>query len=136
MVNFQIQKQQCFSFIRTETITIKIRQTSIDLILIVFFLLITTFDLIFSHKFNMNSSLELSYNTDTTKLVIPEYGRNIQKMVRHAIKIENNEERNKAAKVIIKVMDLINPNTRNSNSEEHAQKLWAHLHIISTSNLM
>ena len=83
----------------------------------------------------MKSSLELAYNTDTTKLVIPEYGRNIQKMVHHAIKIENNEERNKAAKVIIKVMDLINPNTRNSNSEEHAQKLWAHLHIISDFEL-
>ena len=32
-------------------------------------------------------------------------------------------------------MDLINPNTRNSNSEEHAQKLWAHLHIISNFEL-
>ena len=83
----------------------------------------------------MKTSLELAYNTDTTKLVIPEYGRNIQKMVQHAIKIDNNEERNKAAKVIIKVMDLINPNTRNSNSEEHAQKLWAHLHIISNFEL-
>ena len=83
----------------------------------------------------MRTSLELAYNTDTTKLVIPEYGRNIQKMVQHAIKIDNNEERNKAAKVIIKVMDLINPNTRNSNSEEHAQKLWAHLHIISNFEL-
>ena len=83
----------------------------------------------------MKTSLELAYNTDTTKLVIPEYGRNIQKMVQHAIKIDNNEERNKAAKVIIKVMDLINPNNRNSNSEEHSQKLWAHLHIISNFEL-
>ena len=83
----------------------------------------------------MKTSLELAYNTDTIKLVIPEYGRNIQKMVQHAIKIDNNEERNKAAKVIIKVMDLINPNNRNSNSEEHSQKLWAHLHIISNFEL-
>lgn len=83
----------------------------------------------------MRSSLELAYNTDTKKLVIPEYGRNIQKMVQHAIKIENTEQRNKSANVIIKVMDLINPNTNNSNSEEHAQKLWAHLHIISNFEL-
>jgi len=83
----------------------------------------------------MRSSLELAYNTDTTKLVIPEYGRNIQKMVQHAIKIEDTEQRNKSASVIIKVMDLINPNTNNSNSEEHAQKLWAHLHIISNFEL-
>lgn len=83
----------------------------------------------------MRSSLELAYNTDTKKLVIPEYGRNIQKMVQHAIKIEDSEQRNKSANVIIKVMDLINPNTNNSNSEEHAQKLWAHLHIISNFEL-
>ena len=83
----------------------------------------------------MRSSLELAYNTDTTKLVIPEYGRNIQKMVQHAIKIEDTEQRNKSANVIIKVMDLINPNTNHSNSEEHAQKLWAHLHIISNFEL-
>ena len=64
----------------------------------------------------MSSTLNLSYNTDTNKLIIPEYGRNVQKMINHAVKIEQREERNKAAKVIIKVMDLINPNTRNNNS--------------------
>ena len=83
----------------------------------------------------MSSTLNLSYNTDTNKLVIPEYGRNVQKMINHAVKIEEREERNKAAKVIIKVMDLINPNTRNNNSEEHGQKLWAHLIIISNFEL-
>ena len=83
----------------------------------------------------MSSTLNLAYNTDTKKLVIPEYGRNVQKMVNHAVKIEQRDERNKAAKVIIEVMDLINPNTRNNNSEEHGQKLWAHLHIISNFEL-
>ena len=83
----------------------------------------------------MSSTLNLSYNTDTNKLIIPEYGRNVQKMINHAVKIEQREERNKAAKVIIKVMDLINPNTRNNNSEEHGQKLWAHLLIISNFEL-
>ena len=32
-------------------------------------------------------------------------------------------------------MDLINPNTKNNNSEEHGHKLWAHLHIISNFEL-
>ena len=83
----------------------------------------------------MSSTLDLSYNTDTNKLIIPEYGRNVQKMVQHAIKIQDRDQRNKAAKVIIKVMDLINPNTKNNNSEEHGHKLWAHLHIISNFEL-
>jgi hypothetical protein len=33
-------------------------------------------------------------------------------------------------------MDLINPKTKNNNnSEEHAQKLWSHLHIMSNFEL-
>lgn len=84
----------------------------------------------------MTSSLDLAYNTNMEKLTIPEYGRNVLKMIEHAKKIENKEERNKAAKVIIKVMDLISPGPKhNSNSEEHLQKLWSHLHIISNFEL-
>ena len=84
----------------------------------------------------MTSSLDLAYNTDLEKLTIPEYGRNIQKMIEYAKKIEDKEERNKSAKVIIKVMDLINPgNKSNGSTEEHQQKLWAHLHIISNFDL-
>jgi len=84
----------------------------------------------------MTSSLDLAYNTDLENLMIPEYGRNIHKMVEHAKKIEDREERNKCVKAIVKVMDLINPNTRNNNnSEEHQQKLWSHLFIISNFDL-
>ena len=84
----------------------------------------------------MISSLDLAYNTDLENLMIPEYGRNIHKMVEHAKKIEDREERNKCVKAIVKVMDLINPNTRNNNnSEEHQQKLWSHLFIISNFDL-
>ena len=84
----------------------------------------------------MTSSLDLAYNTDLENLIIPEYGRNIHKMVEHAKKIEDREERNKCVKAIVKVMDLINPNTRNNNnSEEHQQKLWSHLFIISNFDL-
>ena len=37
----------------------------------------------------MSSTLDLSYNTDTNKLLIPEYGRNVEKMVQHAVKIQD-----------------------------------------------
>jgi|TARA_B110000305_G_C19446131_1_gene644927 hypothetical protein len=84
----------------------------------------------------MRSTLELGYNTDMGKLAIPEYGRNIHKMVEHAIKIQDKDERQKCVNVIVKVMDLINPNTKTTNNiEEHAQKLWAHLHIIANFEL-
>ena len=71
----------------------------------------------------MSSTLNLSYNTDINKLIIPEYGRNVQKNDKSCSKIEEREERNKAAKAIIKVMDLINQ-IGNNTPEEHNKKLW------------
>ena len=43
----------------------------------------------------MGNSLELAYNTEEAKMIIPEYGRNVQKMIDHAITIEDKTERKK-----------------------------------------
>ncbi|MAN59007.1 MAG: methionyl-tRNA formyltransferase, partial [Flavobacteriaceae bacterium] len=40
----------------------------------------------------------LEYNSDRPHLIIPEYGRHIQKMIEHTVAIEDREERNKSAK--------------------------------------
>lgn len=89
----------------------------------------------------------LEYNTARNKLVIREYGRNIQKMIEAAVKIENPEKRNEAAKAIVKAMSLVNPSVstaanNNANdlkkqreSLEYWQKLWDHLFIISDYQL-
>lgn len=77
--------------------------------------------------------MELEYNTQLDPLVIKEYGRNVQRMVRHAITIEDREERNLAVKGIIQVMGLINPDDKKGN--DHEQKLWDHLHIMSDFKL-
>ena len=66
-------------------------------------------------------------------MVIPEYGRNIQKMVEHAISIEDREERNKIANAIISVMGQLNPHLRDIADFKH--KLWDHLFIISDYKL-
>ncbi len=84
----------------------------------------------------MQQTLDLAYNTDHNDLVIPEYGRNVHLMVQHAMSISDRDERNKCAETIVKVMDLINPNAKkNSNAEEHHQKLWSQLFIISNFQL-
>lgn len=77
--------------------------------------------------------MELEYNTQLEPLVIKEYGRNVQRMVRHAITIEDKEERNLAVKGIIQVMGLINPDDKKGN--DHEQKLWDHLHIMADFKL-
>ena len=75
----------------------------------------------------------LEYNTERPKLIIPEYGRHIQKMVDHAVSIEDKEERNKVAKSIISVMGNLNPHLRDVPDFQH--KLWDQLFIIADFEL-
>lgn len=75
----------------------------------------------------------LEYNSERSKLIIPEYGRHLQKMVEHAVKIENDAERNKVAKSIIAVMGNMNPHLRDVSDFQH--KLWDQLFIISDFKL-
>jgi hypothetical protein len=76
---------------------------------------------------------ELEYNSERSKLIIPEYGRHIQKMVEHAVEIEDDAERNKVAKAIIAVMGNMNPHLRDVPDFQH--KLWDQLFIISDFKL-
>lgn len=69
------------------------------------------------------------YNSQRKKLVLPEYGRHIQKMVDYVSTIEDPEERNRMARILISVMGNLNPHLRDINDFKH--KLWDHLHVIS-----
>jgi len=76
---------------------------------------------------------ELEYNSERSKLIIPEYGRHIQKMVEHTVEIADDEERNRMAKAIIAVMGNLNPHLRDVPDFQH--KLWDQLFIISDFKL-
>lgn len=76
---------------------------------------------------------KLLYNTERVRLYIPEYGRNVQKMVDYLKTIEDRDKRNEQAKAVIKVMEIINPAVKLLENYEH--KLWDHLHIISDFSL-
>ena len=76
---------------------------------------------------------QLEYNTERPHLIIPEYGRHIQKMVDHCLAIEDKEARNKCAKSIIAVMGNLNPHLRDVPDFQH--KLWDQLFIISDFKL-
>lgn len=75
----------------------------------------------------------LTYNTEKEQIVITEYGRCIQEMVKKLPEIENREERTEAARYIISVMVQMNPGIKQSSDYEH--KLWDHLYIISGYSL-
>ncbi len=77
--------------------------------------------------------MEYDYNTRRSKMILPEYGRNIQKMVNHLLTIDDRDERNRAANTVIAVMGNLNPHLRDVNDFKH--KLWDHLAIISDFKL-
>lgn len=65
--------------------------------------------------------------------MLPEYGRNVQNMILHAMEIEDREERNRAAQAIIEVMGQLNPHLRDVDDFKH--KLWTHLFVMSDFRL-
>ena len=75
----------------------------------------------------------LDDNTQREKLLMPEYGREIQKMVDHAVSLPDKEERLKCAKSIIRLMESKNPQLH--DSENYEQALWDHLYLMSHRQL-
>ncbi|WP_299116204.1 DUF4290 domain-containing protein [uncultured Winogradskyella sp.] len=76
---------------------------------------------------------DLEYNTEREHLIIPEYGRHLQKMINYAKTRETKEERNKVAKAIISVMGNLQPHLRDVPDFQH--KLWDQLFIMSDFEL-
>ncbi|MCP4801259.1 DUF4290 domain-containing protein [Flavobacteriaceae bacterium] len=76
---------------------------------------------------------QLEYNTEREHLIIPEYGRHLQKMINHAKSRPTKEERNKVAQAIISVMGNLQPHLRDVPDFKH--KLWDQLFIMSDFEL-
>ena len=73
------------------------------------------------------------YNTQQKKLIMPEYGRNVQQMIDHCVSIEDREERTRCANTIINIMGNLFPHLRDVDDFKH--KLLDHLAIMSDFNL-
>ena len=75
----------------------------------------------------------LLYNTERGQIIISEYGRNMQEMIRHLMEIEDRQKRTEAANFIISVMAQMNPQVK--QTDDYIHKLWDHLYIISDYQL-
>jgi len=76
----------------------------------------------------------MEYNTSRPRMIIPEYGRNVQRMVDYLLTIEDREDRNKQAKNLIAIIANLNPQVYETDDDpEH--KLWDHLYIMSDFKL-
>lgn len=75
----------------------------------------------------------LDYNTQRQPLLLPEYGREIQKMVDYAISLPDRDERLRCAKTIVKMMETRDPQIRENTG--YQQTLWDHLYLMSHKSL-
>ena len=77
--------------------------------------------------------MDLEYNSEREHLIIPEYGRHIQKLLNYCVAIEDVDERNKMAIAIVDVMGNLQPHLRDVPDFQH--KLWDQLFIMSNYKL-
>lgn len=75
----------------------------------------------------------MEYNSSRPRLIIPEYGRNVQKMVDFLTTIEDREKRNTQARNLIEIIGNLNPQIR--DNPDFKQKLWDHMFIMSDFRL-
>lgn len=78
-------------------------------------------------------SKDLEYNSERDILVIPEYGRNIQKLIDYAKTIESDAMRQRFIEKVIDLMQQMNP--QSGNLDEYREKLWRHVFRIANFEL-
>lgn len=71
----------------------------------------------------------LDYNTQRERLVLPEYGREVQQMVDHCVALPTRAQRQHCAESIICVMERMVP--RIGSVDDYRHKLWDHLALMS-----
>ena len=71
----------------------------------------------------------MDYNTYREKLILPEYGRHVQKMIERVKGIEDKEKRNEQIQAVVNVMALLNPSLR--EYPDYKRKLWDHVYVIA-----
>ncbi len=75
----------------------------------------------------------MAYNTQQEYLIMPEYGRNVQQLVRHAQKIEEPAYRQQFCEQIVDLIQQLYPQSK--SVEDYREKLWKHLFQIAKYDL-
>lgn len=73
------------------------------------------------------------YNTSAHPLVLPEYGRQVHKMVEYCIALPSEEEQRLCANRIIEIMKMLSPNDQ--DRDDYEQILWDHLLLMAGGKL-
>lgn len=81
----------------------------------------------------MERDLNIKYNSEKEKLIISEYGRNIQKLIKHAQTIEDKDEQQAFVEEIVELMKKMK--VGNKKSPEYKEKIWMHVYKIANYDL-
>jgi hypothetical protein len=73
--------------------------------------------------------MKFDYNTQRRNLVLPEYGRHIQKMIQYVKSVQDRGKRNEQVRSVVTVMGNLNPHLRDIVDFRH--KLWDHVYLIA-----
>lgn len=87
----------------------------------------------FTHNRSQASAPGFHYANELETVSFKEYGRNIQNMARHLLKVEDREQRTRMAITLVELMKQLNPVSGEPN--DYYQKLWDHLHVITGMQL-
>lgn len=82
---------------------------------------------------NKKEQMEMEYNSQKDELIIPEYGRNVQNLIRYAKTIEDDNHRQQFVEQIIDLMMQMHP--QNRNMDDYKEKLWKHAFRIADYDL-
>lgn len=75
----------------------------------------------------------MEYNSKKEELIIPEYGRNVQAMIRYAAEIPDRATRQRFIEQIVALMMQMHP--QNRNLEDYRDKMWKHVFRIAEYKL-
>lgn len=71
----------------------------------------------------------IPYNTEMKRLVLPEFGRNVQGMVDYCMSLETKDERTECAHSVVKIMSSMFPEL--VGPDKDYTKIWDIINIIS-----
>lgn len=75
----------------------------------------------------------IPYNTDKKPIILAEYGRNVEGLVKHCVAIEDREERNRCAYALADLIANLFPELEGENGDR--KQIWDTMNIISEFKL-
>ncbi|NLR92718.1 DUF4290 domain-containing protein [Flammeovirga agarivorans] len=78
-------------------------------------------------------SEEFSYNTGRSDIILKEYGRNIEKLVKYISSLEDKSLRTQYSYTLIALMKQLHPIQKQLSDSQ--QRIWDHIQVMSEFNL-